>query len=162
MNNFLFHCDQDVLNNYLKLLAQRQVELEKTNQELNEKLSTKPITKKERFICEKDIILDTQTKLVWQKNPDISVFTWYGALKYVSHSNTNKGFFSYTDWRLPSIEELETALYFKIPVNHENKKFWASTVDDNNLYFARVINFKNSLKTLESKDNKNYVLLVRG
>jgi hypothetical protein len=87
-----------------------------------------------RFIDNNDgTVTDLATNLVWMKSPTTQTFTWEEALNYAE----NLSFASNSDWRLPSIKELESIRNdatsvpavdqskFQIPATV--KKLWSST-----------------------------------
>ncbi len=93
-----------------------------------------PIVLTNRFIDNNDgTITDLATNLTWLKTPTTQVYTWEEALNYAE----NLSFASNSDWRLPSIKELESIRNdltsipavdqskFQIPATI--KKLWSST-----------------------------------
>lgn len=52
-----------------------------------------------------DTVLDEMTRLLWQKGGTPYPVTWYGARNYL-HELNNRGFAGYSDWRLPTVNEL--------------------------------------------------------
>ncbi|KJU86495.1 protein containing DUF1566 [Candidatus Magnetobacterium bavaricum] len=73
------------------------------------KSTSTPLTMKERFVDNGDqTITDTSTRLVWTKDANLAYpKDWQQALDYVASMNKGTvGNFGYTDWRLPTIQEL--------------------------------------------------------
>lgn len=58
-----------------------------------------------RFKNKEKVNSDEATGLMWQKSGSIDPMTYAKAQKYVENLN-NEGFAGYTDWRLPTVEEL--------------------------------------------------------
>lgn len=58
-------------------------------------------------------VLDNETKLMWTRDGNIAgkEMTWDDAVKFIENLNGQK-YGGYNDWRLPSIEELETLVNF--------------------------------------------------
>ena len=77
-----------------------------------------------RFVVDpKGTVLDTQTGLMWQKTDSYhdkkKGMNWYEALEYVDEKNS-KQFAGYSDWRLPSLEELRQLWDPKRPVESKD------------------------------------------
>lgn len=58
------------------------------------------------------VITDETTRLMWQQAGSSDRLIWMEAKRYVDHLNA-ASFAGYTDWRLPTIEELTSLLEFK-------------------------------------------------
>jgi hypothetical protein len=60
-----------------------------------------------RFLSEIEVVLDTQTGLIWTKNACLSDFpmTWNEALIFVGELNHSE-LYGYNDWKLPNRREL--------------------------------------------------------
>ena len=80
-------------------------------------------------------ILDTTTLLIWQKSVSNKQISFYDADTYINQLNQSQ-FAGYSDWRLPSLEELKTLLenkqmkggYLINPVfDNMSNIFWSST-----------------------------------
>lgn len=60
-----------------------------------------------RFIEQNEVVLDTQTGLIWTKNASISDFsmTWNETLTFIRELNHSERY-GYSDWKLPNRKEL--------------------------------------------------------
>lgn len=60
-----------------------------------------------RFIEQNEVVLDTQTGLIWTKNASISDFpmTWNEALTFIKDLNHSE-LYGYSNWKLPNRKEL--------------------------------------------------------
>ncbi len=84
------------------------------------------------IIVQNQIVHDQQTQLCWQNTDDGIERTHVEALEYAKRLSLGE----YTDWRLPSIEELRT---ITIPFR-ENDPVWTSCIIDTN-YFGTNCNW---------------------
>lgn len=122
-----------------------------------------------RFIDNKDgTITDLVTQLEWQQTPDVLTKTWEESLLYAE----NLMFASKTDWRLPSIRELQSIsdescgspsvnnTIFKLL--NTQRKFWSSTTliakDPSKAWFWDT---QFGITTYDLKTIANFVLCVR-
>jgi serine/threonine-protein kinase len=79
-------------------------------------------------------VTDSETGLIWQKNPSPERITWPEAQLYVAELN-EASFAGHHDWRLPSNEELESILLpvenkrrlFLDPIFGNQRCFWSAT-----------------------------------
>lgn len=162
---------------YEKRRAAEKAEQAKLEAEKREKI-------KERFTFSDLTVLDNETKLMWARDANIASkeMTWDDAFKFVESLNQQK-YAGYSDWRLPSREELETlvnvvfkekekgnTLYnlnrilnesgFK---NVEDSWYWSSTTVASNSSHAWNVNFGNGYVSYGySKSYDYYVWCVRG
>jgi hypothetical protein len=109
---------------------------------------------------DKEVVLDTDTKLVWQDNSDVKTVNknWQGAIDYCE----NLSFAGFNDWKLPNIETLK-ALYPKKQylTNLVSDYYWSSSsnVDDSN--YGLVVNFNYGGVYTSYKSYNYYVRCVR-
>lgn len=120
----------------------------------------------------KDTVFDTRTKFMWQDNFAVKdtakVRTFQEAIEYCEDLNMS----TYTDWRLPNINELESITdystyepsisnVFKYTANSE---YWSSTTDvslNNDKTLAWSIDFNTSTSTSFNKSTELYVRCIR-
>ena len=111
-------------------------------------------------------VTDTSTGLMWQQGGINYIGTWEQALAYCERLDLG----GYTDWRLPSINELLSIVDFSqtptINFTHfpdtATLWYWSSTT---HAYFsnsARAVDFFNGYETLSSKGSSEYTRAVRG
>ncbi len=97
---------------------------------------------------EKEIVTDNITKLQWQDDEEAKTIykNWQDARDYCS--NLNLG--GYTDWRLPSVVELQSivvdgkynpAIDTTVFVNYASSFYWSSTTYASYTYNAWEVNF---------------------
>ena len=77
-----------------------------------------------RFVADpKGTVLDSSTGLMWQKTDSYhdrkKGMNWYEALEYVDSKNSEK-FAGYTDWRLPTLDELRQLWDSKRPIESKD------------------------------------------
>ncbi len=90
-------------------------------------------------------VTDNLTGLMWTKDGNLpgGVMTWQQALNYVASMNSGAGTYGYTDWRLPTVNELQSLINaqqsdtaawlnagggFGNPfVNIQTSSYWSST-----------------------------------
>lgn len=136
-----------------------------------------------KFIINEGIITDTETDLTWlrfaigqawQNNTVVdnaNTFTWQQALDITTEFNRRGGYAGFTDWRLPTINELKTffgkirgQLFIDIdqifPNNDNNIRFWSSSPNADNSNNAWVFFYLFDMH--DDKSSKYLVRLVRG
>lgn len=219
VENFLKDAvDDEAINRYLQLLAERQLNSEQTNIDLNEylQLSKQTLVKVEQqdieirqlknqidsinielnrlrqrskiietqigqFIAREDgTAFDTTTNLTWcrfsigQRWENASVLdnaikmNWHDAMEIAKSFNKNDACGGFTDWRLPSHEELKSlvdddkspSINQVIFHNTPKEAFWSSS---NAIYTncAMFVNFGFGNGGNDNKSNKCAVRLVR-
>jgi hypothetical protein len=105
---------------------------------------------------------------MWQSYTSDIDFTWEQAFSYVNSLNSS-GLCGYHDWRLPSVNELQSIIdYSTTPSidvsffsNAKSDYYWTSTSYAVDLDYAWSINFYNRLQTSRYKNNYSYIRLVR-
>ena len=96
--------------------------------------------------------------------------TWQHALDYIALLNADE-YLGYTDWRLPSIEELSTLvdagryspaidpIFSTVPVGYG---YWSSTSSTSNVDARCLVSFQDGLLSSAHKRYNNFVRPVRG
>ncbi len=121
-----------------------------------------------RFIDNKNgTITDLSTNLMWQKGGSKEPMTWYDASEYVKKINEQK-FGGYSDWRLPTVEELASLLesswknydLFIDPV-FERKQRHCWSADTYGIKRAWKVNYHMGFIIDFPMSDKNWVRLVR-
>ncbi|UCG12798.1 MAG: DUF1566 domain-containing protein [Deltaproteobacteria bacterium] len=106
------------------------------------------ISGSERFemVLGHNAVLDKETGLVWERNPDTTVSRWHYARDYCYKKEVGRR----KGWRLPTVEELASLVSMggdgsgrKLPSGHpfsnnvQATRYWTSTsVDDLNAYYV--------------------------
>ena len=114
-------------------------------------------------------VTDTSTGLMWQQEISGSTMDWENAESYCESLNLA----GHTDWRLPSIRELQTIEDYSISYpgptidityfpHTPSSWFWTSTSFAGNASLAWVVNFYDGDNTFLFKRNDYYVRAVRG
>ena len=115
----------------------------------------------------KEIVYDPATKLQWQDNSDAKSTQrdWDGAKSYCRSLN----FAGYSDWRLPTIKELETiADYSRYPdaykkgfKNFTSSYYWSSSPNVSGSSSAWSVYFEYGDSDSYDKTDKYYVRCAR-
>ena len=119
-----------------------------------------------------EIIIDHTTGLSWQRRPEEVQRNWSEAIDYTDGLKLS----SYTDWRLPEKQELQTILsYGSYPSplidppaekdwesTHQKICAWTLTTPNFPSLNAKVICLEDNQGKLSDKYKKNYVYAVRG
>ena len=121
-------------------------------------------------------VTDSNTKLMWQRQDDGTTRTWSSAGTYCS----NLTLASYSDWRLPKIEELQRILdlgkafpaidtsyftnvqYFNVSNYGNASYYWSSTASVYITTYAHLVEFHYGRPNYKSKTTSSYVRCVRG
>lgn len=114
------------------------------------------------------IIQDNVTGLMWQKATAPGTYTWDGAIAYCADLHLGP----YTDWRLPTIEELRTLINSNIPYPGPTINtayfpdtvasiYWSSTSNANRTGNAWLVTFVGGLAGYSLKTGSIYVRAVR-
>lgn len=113
------------------------------------------------------VVYDTTTKLMWQDNNDITNYqrSWNDAINYCE-ALTKK---SFTNWRLPNINELESIVddsTHSPAINNtflmkKNEPFWSSTTYKGDTSMAWYIDFDSGKIYFSPKSSEYRVRCVR-
>ena len=108
-------------------------------------------------------VTDRKTGLMWKQCPEgqdgvgcppsylLSTMTWRGALQVAQYINSSGGFAGFTDWRVPTIKELNSLVELQCSYpainltrfpNAPANTFWSSSTDVENSYIALGVEFK--------------------
>ena len=113
----------------------------------------------------KNIVTDNATLLQWQDETTSATMNWANANTYC----TDLDFGGYTDWRLPTVEELITIANksavepskFTEFVNIVSSYYWSSSTDASDTSYAWSVGFSYGNGYWDGKTGSNYVLCVR-
>jgi tetratricopeptide (TPR) repeat protein len=106
------------------------------------------------------IVPDERRGLMWQKKNDDLLRTFKDAISYCN-GLTLAG---YSDWQLPSIEELKTIINVSTIFGNIEGTYWSSTTDADCAYCAWIVYFghgRDNAGPGAYKTNNNYVRCVR-
>jgi hypothetical protein len=112
-------------------------------------------------------VTDIETKLIWQQATAPNTYNRDQAISYCE----SLSFAGYTDWRLPTLDELKTLVdSTQTPpkINHtffpdtRLDAYWSSTTDASNTSFAWGVDFFYGGGYMYSKPSSYYVRAVRG
>lgn len=128
---------------------------------------------------------DQNTGLVWEQKANAdgqvdsgnfgdadNLYSWDQAKSKLAELNAG-GYLGYSDWRLPTAEELDHLVDLSIAApgpmidevffpNAQAANYWSADVDSENSAQAWVIDFSTSLDHLVAKGEMHHVRLVRG
>ena len=115
----------------------------------------------------KDIVIDYVTNLEWQDNKELKNIrkNWNDAKEYCDKLELG----GFTDWRLPTREELYSIIdfsrvnsaYSAIFANSSSDYYWTSTTSLKDNAKAWVVYFYNGMLSLEDKDSAVNIRCVR-
>jgi hypothetical protein len=114
------------------------------------------------------VVIDKATSLVWQKSGSENMLSWEDAQSYIR--DLNKGFYAnYSDWRLPTTEELATLLEptktngnLYLDAMFSARQQWCWTADKlSESESSWNIDFENGDVGYDALENKNFVRAVR-
>jgi len=123
-----------------------------------------------RFTVAGDCATDNLTGLVWAASPDSTTRTWAAALAAADASTLG----SYTDWRLPNINELESLVNVAADdaavwlngqgfTGIQSSRYWTSTTYFNDTSQAVIVYlYDGSIGSNAKTWGGNYTLIVRG
>ncbi|TVM03457.1 MAG: hypothetical protein CV087_04890 [Candidatus Brocadia sp. WS118] len=143
----------------------------RTLEELQPSWSKKITDASKRFelVLDGAAVLDKETGLVWEKNPDVTPRTWSNAISYAY----NKTVGGRKGWRLPTVEELASLVdtsgsgSHSLPDGHPFgglvSYYWSSTTHVNDTSIAWYVVFSNGAVSNNFKSDTNTsVWCVRG
>lgn len=128
-------------------------------------------------------VTDIRNGLMWQKclaglsgvdctEGNAAIYNWQGALQLAESINNNGGLAGYTDWRLPSIKELNSIVELKcyypsinltIFPNQVSSYVWSGSVcNSGGTVMSWIVNFHYGYDLDELRIEPFYVRLVRG
>jgi hypothetical protein len=116
-----------------------------------------------------NVVIDYATDLMWQQAGPVQAMTWNNASAYISQLN-NEQYASYTDWRLPTLEELTSLLeptkqksnLYLTPVFGTNQVWcWSADKDLTTKNVAWYISFSSGGIQQQEIENTAFVLAVR-
>lgn len=119
-----------------------------------------------RFVDNNDgTITDNLTGLMWQKYTTPVKHSWKNAIHYCK----NLEFVGYNDWRLPSIQELQSIVDYEqhnpaiYPVfSAESAWYWSSSTDASSAHNAWYVVFSYGYVDSHPKIKSYHVRAVRG
>ena len=114
-----------------------------------------------------NIITDTTTGLMWETIPTTTQYTWDNAKSYCDWLNL----WWYTDWRMPTITELETIVdknkidwnnhWYASKFKLEASYYWSSTTVASDTTNARFLDFDSADMPSNYKTNDSHVICTR-
>ena len=119
------------------------------------------------YVKSENVVIDIKKNLMWQDNIDNIQYTsnWTLAKEYCSSLTLN----GYTDWKLPTIKELQQIVDInkaKPAVNDQFKftepsSYWSNSQDLTNKNYAWYVGFKTGATFKDSKDYDCYIRCIR-
>jgi hypothetical protein len=119
------------------------------------------------YIKSDNIVIDTKRNFIWQDMQDNTQYTsnWTLAKEYCVSLTLN----GYTDWKLPTIKELQQIVdikHSKPAINNQFKyiepsSYWSSSPDLVKKNYAWYVGFKTGATFKDSKDYDCYVRCIR-
>lgn len=115
----------------------------------------------------KGIVVDHMTGLIWAAETSPNELNWEEAKRYCANLEIG----GYTDWRLPTIDELRTivdksrgnpAINTDFFPDTKSSSYWSSTTNANDTNRAWYIYFRDGLDNYYYKSYYGYVRAVRG
>ena len=119
------------------------------------------------FVKSENVVIDLNKNLMWQDNTEVLEYksSWSLAKEYCSTLTLN----GYTDWKLPTIKELQSIVNIKRSkpaiANEfefcEPTSYWSNTQDMVKPVNAWYVGFKTGATFKDSKDYDCYVRCIR-
>ncbi|MDD2830311.1 MAG: DUF1566 domain-containing protein [Sulfuricurvum sp.] len=110
-----------------------------------------------------EIIVDTDTHLMWQDNDEVrsKYIDWTKAMDYCE----NLSFAGYDDWKLPDINSLQNLHQYNavLEKHKENSSYWSSTIRNDGKIFEYYCDYNGDCwkPRVSSKEDTNYPRCVR-
>jgi len=102
--------DQVILRSQAKRLSNKDVMVVLKKYNFFDRIKNKAGTFTNDFVDNGDgTVTDRATALMWQKDGSLKGMTWADAKEYINKLNSER-FVGYSDWRLPTIEELASLM----------------------------------------------------
>ncbi|MCP4105654.1 MAG: DUF1566 domain-containing protein [Desulfobacteraceae bacterium] len=107
-------------------------------------------------------ITDRVTGLVWEKAGSSNTMSLSYAQSYIQSLNQKK-FAGYSDWRLPTLEEIASLLESGLFIDHlfDGKQWWCWTADKRAYSGAWGVDFYRRIVSWDDVNRSNYVRAVR-
>ena len=105
-----------------------------------------------------EVLIDTNNKLMWPKSGSDKTIEWKEGVDWAK----NYSYAGFTDWRLPTQDELKRAYFFTDHfINVTKSYYWTSTIGDSD-NIVKFVNMATGKSNDISKNNSTvYVLPVR-
>jgi hypothetical protein len=120
-----------------------------------------------KIINDDEVIIDHATGLTWQKSGSPTTMTWEQTNKYIDNLNSSK-LAGYTDWRVPTIEELASLVEVEmknkdlyIDPLFSNTQRWCGSSDKSDDYYFWGITLYEGKLYRHAPDFKYYYRAVR-
>ena len=104
-----------------------------------------------------NVVLDNNTGLMWQQTSHTETYTWDNAKSYCN----NLTYAGYSDWRLPTPQELLTIVEINTTYFTPSGYFWSSSTRVGYTNNAWGVSFNYGNVSYSYKTNYNYVRCVR-
>lgn len=105
----------------------------------------------------KDVVIDTNKKLMWQDDVIPSEINWSNAVSYCENLKLS----TFNDWRLPKVEELNSIVKVSVFKNRVSTYYWSSTNFVGGNMFAWHVRFSDGYVNINVKKDKDNVRCVR-
>ena len=113
-------------------------------------------------------VTDERTKLMWEQRPSPVRYTWKDATALRIASLNAGAFAGYTDWRLPTVQELAGLVDYTRRDPAINRifalcdgRYWSSTTLTTSPFYAVLVLFTNGDVSFSFEGNSHYVQAVR-
>jgi alpha-tubulin suppressor-like RCC1 family protein len=137
------------------------------------KVEKAPVSVNARYVDKGDgTILDKQTGLIWLKDANVGnlPLPYEGAKQYLQEMNSGRrSNFGYSDWRLPTISEIETLVdkaqfYPALPVAHpftnvQKQFYWSSSTGKDVMDYVWIVDMASGEMTMDYVSSCSYKFL---